>query len=410
MDLDGGENGSTTRDQLDHGDEDGVGHRLALETSILDRFVETQASRGVIADPRVLQLVYLCLTSRVLERPVSLAIKGPSSAGKSYAVEQTLPFFPPTAYHALSSMSERALPYDTEPLQHRILILYEAAGLGGELASYLIRSLLSEGRVRYTTVEQTRNGLIPRTIEREGPTGLLTTTTAVSLHPENETRLLSVPMGESPQQTKRIMQALALGGGAEVDLAPWLALQAWLERAEHRVVIPYAQALAELIPPVATRLRRDFGLLLTLIQTHAILHQRQRDWDTEGRVIATLDDYAAIRALVEDLLAEAMGATVPTTIRQTVKAVVDLHAEATFFGTPVDLSITGVAKVLGVDKSTASRRVRQAIERGYLRNLEGVKGRPGKLEPAAPLPEDQPVLPTVEVVAERCGVAPYIKG
>lgn len=107
--------------------EDGEWPRLAIETNILDRFVETQAARRVIADPRVMRLVYLCLTSRFLDRPMSMAIKGASSVGKSYAVQQTLPFFPERAYHALSSMSERALAYDTEPLQHRILILYEAA-------------------------------------------------------------------------------------------------------------------------------------------------------------------------------------------------------------------------------------------------------------------------------------------
>jgi hypothetical protein len=72
-------------------------------------------------------------------------------------------------------------------LQHRFLVLYEAAGLKSDFASYLIRSLLSEGRVRYSTVEKTPNGLEPRLIEREGPTGLIVTTTAVALHPENET-------------------------------------------------------------------------------------------------------------------------------------------------------------------------------------------------------------------------------
>src|SRR2546430_2242009 len=82
---------------------------------------------------------------------------------------------------------ERALADPEEPLQHRVLVIYEAAGLGSDFASYLVRSLLSEGRVRYETVEKTRDGLKPRLIERDGPTGLLVTTTSVSLHPENET-------------------------------------------------------------------------------------------------------------------------------------------------------------------------------------------------------------------------------
>jgi hypothetical protein len=64
--------------------------------------------------------------------------------------------------------------------------------MSGEFATYLMRSLLSEGRVRYETVEKTSEGMKPRLIEREGPTGLIVTTTAVKLHPENETRMLSL--------------------------------------------------------------------------------------------------------------------------------------------------------------------------------------------------------------------------
>ena len=121
------------------------------------------------------------MTSRLFDRPASIAVKGPSSGGKSYLTESVLEHFPPEAYYALSAMSERALAYSEEPLAHRMLVLYEAAGMSGDFANYLVRSLLSEGRIRYETVEKTKDGLGARLIEREGPTGLVTTTMAVSL-------------------------------------------------------------------------------------------------------------------------------------------------------------------------------------------------------------------------------------
>ena len=96
-------------------------------------------------------------------------------------------------------------------------------------------------------------------------------THAVRLHPENETRLLSLTVTDTPEQTRAILRAIAERRVAAVDPGPWLALQHWLAHAEHRVVIPYASALAERIPPVAVRLRRDFGQLLALIHAHAIL-------------------------------------------------------------------------------------------------------------------------------------------
>jgi hypothetical protein len=154
-------------------------------------------------------------------------VKGPSGGGKSFTVATVLRFFPAEAYHVLTTMSEHALAYGEEPLSHRIMVLYEAAGLTGDFSTYLVRSLLSEGRICYETVEKTRDGLKARRIEREGPTGLITTTTAVGLHPENETRLLSVTVTDTPEQTKQIMlaQASQQGRADNFDIAPWRALQ-----------------------------------------------------------------------------------------------------------------------------------------------------------------------------------------
>jgi hypothetical protein len=78
------------------------------------------------------KLLYLALTSRPLDRPVSIALKGPSSGGKSYLLERVLSFVPESPYYALSAMSERALAYSEEPLSHRFLVIYEVPGMSGE--------------------------------------------------------------------------------------------------------------------------------------------------------------------------------------------------------------------------------------------------------------------------------------
>ncbi len=233
---------------------------LAQEPDVLGRFAADLARSGVAGESRIAKLLYIAVTSRLLERPVSVALKGPSSGGKSYLVERVLSFFPKSAYYALTAMSDRTLAYSEEPIKHRFLVIYETAGMSGEFATYLMRSLLSEGCVRYETVEKTNEGMKPRLIEREGPTGLIVTTTAVKLHPENETRLLSLTVTDTQEQTRAVMAALAEETSeASPGLATWHALQTWLESAEHGVWIPYARKLAELIPPVAVRLRRDFG-------------------------------------------------------------------------------------------------------------------------------------------------------
>jgi hypothetical protein len=158
------------------------------------------------------------------------------------------------------------------------------------------------------------------------------------------------------------------------------------------VAIPYAGTLAEKMGDVAVRLRRDFSVVLSLIKSHAILHRATRERDGNGRIVATLADYARVRDLVSSLIAEGVEATVPKTIRETIEAfenVIDGWGEE-------HATIKAVAEDLEIDKAAASRRVRTAIGRGYLKNLEDRKGHPARLVLAERMPEDQEILPAPE--------------
>jgi hypothetical protein len=369
--------------------------RLASKTDILDELDHTLSELGLVGERRTAKLVYLAVTSRLLDQPVSIAVKGPSSGGKSFVVESTLKLFPPEAFYALSAMSDRALAYSSEPLQHRHLVIYEAAGMASDFATYLIRTLLSEGRLRYETVEKTKDGLTPRLIEREGPTGLIVTTTSLRLHPENETRMLSLTITDTQNQTAAVFRALARDGvEPEVDLSPWRALQIWLARGPAVVTIPFAERLAQMVPPLAVRLRRDFKTVLMLIRAHALLHQATRLRDENGRVVATMDDYRAVRALVADLVAEGIDVTVKPEVRETVEAASRLLNE----GNP-EVRQADLARALKLDKSSISRRVATTLDSGFLKNLEDRKGRPARLVLGDPLPADLELLPSADRLA-----------
>jgi hypothetical protein len=389
---------------------------LARVPDILSLFVEAIEKRGVAGETRAAKLLYLALTSRVLDRPVSVVTTGPSAGGKSFLTESTLKFFPSSAFYDLTAMSEKALAYSTEPIRHRFLVLYEGAALNSDLLNYIIRSLLSEGRIKYEYVEKTPEGLQSRLIEREGPTGLIMTTTAVSLHPENDTRHISIPVSDSRNQTKRVFLALAKstnedGDQAEpsTELDPWHALQEWVSFANHRVVIPYATALAELVPPVACRLRRDFKAILNLIKSHAILHQKTRDKDKKGRIIAEFVDYRRVRRLINGLVSEGVERTVSQTVRETVKAVRRIcrdnaQNEDQVMGEKDDFNaatVRQVASALQLDRSSASRRVKQALVRGHLKNLETKRGQLQRLVIADALPAEERLLPTAEELKKK---------
>lgn len=369
--------------------------KLAYERDILGVFVRNLRLCGVVGEERNAKLVYLCLTSRLLPEPVSAAIKGVSSSGKSHTADSTLKFFPESAYIEMTAMSEKALIYMKEEFSHKTIVLFEATALQeqkekeGHSTAYFVRSLLSEGRIKYpVTVRDKEGGWTVKTIVKEGPTNLIVTTTATNLHGENETRLISMPTNDSNEQTARILMQLASGRPESVDFRPWHELQLWLEGAEHRVVIPYASYLAENVPPVAVRLRRDFRAILQLIRTHAIVHQVTRETDAQGRIIATEADYLAVRGLVSDLISDGVGATVPNTIRETVETVRSLGALS-----DEGVTVHAVAAKLDLDRSAAQRRLQSARERGYIVNKEERRGRPARYELAEALPDEVELLP-----------------
>jgi len=162
------------------------------------------------------------------------------------------------------------------------------------------------------------------------------------------------------------------------------------------------------VPPIAVRLRRDFGALLNLIRAHAVLHRVTRDTDPDRRVVATVEDYTRVREIVADLVSEGVESAVPPTVRETVEELRNLRADEDGPATIADL-----AKALKLDKSAAWRRVRSAMDRGYIKNLEDRKGRPARLVPGDSLPEDVEILPAPDKLvgeSEGCTVAGVQEG
>ena len=253
------------------------------------RFREDLRPAGVAGEERLAALEYLALTSRVLpwgkptERPVSVIAKGTTSTGKSHATQTTLRFFPPSAYLDLGSMSRRYLFYTEEEFSHRFVYVPEWASISrrrrarGDAPDPPLRGA---DHARHRRGRREADGPPDR---EERPDRAAVTTTEAAVDAEIETRCLSIVTDDSPEQTRRVFRALAaLEDELEtpVDFDAWHELQEWIaSHGETRVVVPFVDALAELMPAGATRLRRDFVTLLCLVRAHAILYQAQREQD-----------------------------------------------------------------------------------------------------------------------------------
>jgi hypothetical protein len=383
----------------------GQAPEIALAPDILRRFRRDLRRAGLAGERTLAQLVYLSLTSRLLpwgrpiDRPVSVIVKGSTSTGKSHAVRTTLRFFPESAFLDLGSMSKRYLFYTEDEFAHRVLYVPEWASVreDDELVATL-RTLLSEGRIRHGTVEG-EGKRKARPIEKNGPTGLLVTTTDAAVDAEMETRCLSLLTDDTREQTRRVFVALAAleyETESRVEFAAWHEFQDWLASfGETRVLVPFSRTLARQMPTTATRLRRDFVTLLCLVRAHAILYREQRERDEHGRIVATIDgDYAPVRELVADLIAEGADASVSGATRQTVEAV-----RAILDDGAAHVSPTALTKWLGVGRSATYGRINRALVQGYLVNEASKGERPMRLVLGAALPGEQDFLPPPQALA-----------
>jgi hypothetical protein len=98
-----------------------------------------------------------------------------------------------------------------------------------------------------------------------------------------------------------------------------------------------------------------------------------------------------VRELIADLVAVGVEATVKPEVREIVRTVGALLEKGREEVRQSDLKSS-----LQLDKSAISRRVADALDAGFLRNLEDRKGRPARLVAGDALPNNSEVLPTPE--------------
>ncbi len=120
-----------------------------------------------------------------MERGVSeaLALKnsGHYGAGKSFPLFKCLKLYPKSAYLLINSGSDKSLYYIDGGLKHKALILAEAlalesGGRGDKELAYSIRTLISEGHLKYPYNGYKNKEKVTIVKKMEGPTSLLTTT------------------------------------------------------------------------------------------------------------------------------------------------------------------------------------------------------------------------------------------
>ncbi|MBI5220834.1 MAG: hypothetical protein HY978_03300 [Candidatus Liptonbacteria bacterium] len=305
---------------------------------------------GIAGEKRSGLLLYLVLTSRLLAHPLSVISKGASGSGKSYLVQNMLRMFPGNGYVDITYATPKSFYHSPAGrFRRKIIVVFEKHG--AENADYAIRTFQSEGFLKIQVTERDGKGNWTTNEKKvEGPVGFVTTTTKAYVHPENETRLLSLYADDGYQQTIAVLDMAASkyeGGLAitETELRTFQVAQRLLK--VKPVVIPFARVLCEYFPSDIVRVRRDYHQLLSVIEASALLHQEQRERQVLNgveHVVANLCDYHIAQVLVGNVLRSTIFEIPPKTERlieigRKLKKPFDVHLLARKAGWEYDVTL-----------------------------------------------------------------------
>jgi hypothetical protein len=390
--------------------------RLLEDPALIERIGADIEAVGVAGEDDLRLTLYLVGTSRLLSRPLAAIVQGQSSSGKSYTVEKVASLFPPEAVVHATQMTPQAL-FHAKPgsLSHRWVVAGERSRLENDDSAEATRSLremLSAGRLTKMMPAKVNGEIVTVTIEQEGPIAFVESTTAARVFEEDANRCILLSTDERRLQTKTIMRRLALHASGKVRsegprvVAVHHAAQRMLER--RAVVIPFAERLAELLEVFADRVecRRAFPMVLSIVEASALLHQRQRRADQDGRLIAEPADYALAARLLSGPLARTIGESLSDPARRFLdRLLAEVHDPIDPLPSP--FTAKDVRHRLKTARSTAAGFLSELEDKGFLDPAEaagGGRGRPPKAwKPTGRDGEHVDVLPTVEEILPRGG-------
>ena len=289
---------------------------LGKRPDLMEQILADYERCGLVGERANKLLCYLTMTSRKLEKPLSVLILSSSGAGKTALQDAALLFCPPEDLVKLTSVSGKALFYKEQgSLKHKVLALEE--GDGAEAASYALRNLISAGQlVSEATIKDQMSGKL-KTMENrvEGPTAVFVTTTDPDTDPETRSRFFVTSVDESREQTQAILisqrQRQTLAGLADsVAQEPTLRKHHNFQRLLR--TLPVVNRYAAQLTYGDSRLqsRRDQPKYFNLINAVALLRQLQKEvksWTTDGLVQPYIEvDREDIR-VANDLITQLMG-------------------------------------------------------------------------------------------------------
>ncbi len=312
---------------------------LMHRPDIMDHMVDLVTRQNVIGEDTNKRAVLLSAYSRFGTETTSVLLVGPAAVGKNATFEGVWKLTPPEWRFMASSGSPKSLigqPGETF-FSHKVTYFPEAAktlaakGPGGEEGdiTHFVRLMLSEPEFVYQKYNNETDTVTE--IKKVGPFTVWASSARSNVEHELLTRLIVLSLDESPEQSEMILAAKAAAAAGtpwhkpptEVELQEAQDYQRLLQLdAPYKVIVPFAPAIhAALGHTEEVRIRRDFPSFIGAVKASAIIHRYQRTADSEGRIVATVEDYSHAVEAYGAAISATHGVSVDPTVLRLVRAI-----------------------------------------------------------------------------------------
>ena len=352
--------------------------RILKNENLIEMIKKDLTDIGIAGEEKNKIMLYMVYTSRKLKKPMSVIIKGESAGGKSYLAGKVLKLFPPEEVKNFTEISAKSLFYmGEEELRHKILVIFERHG--SRTSDYSIRSLQSEEKLQIAvTMKDVKSGnFVTREKEVRGPIAYVETSTELSIHPENETRMFDLYIDESAEQTRRIyeiqdLEYLPERKVTEEQLKGIVRKHRNMQRMLKavKVKIPYVREIR--FPDNRLRLRRDRMRFLALIESITFINQYQREREEingEEYIISETEDYRQAYEIAEKIMEETLSVLQPKS-RELLDIIKGIGRR--------NIRIRAIVEASGWNSQKVRRYIKQLKEEEYVEQINGGQGKAGE--------------------------------
>lgn len=349
--------------------------RAALEMlrspNLFDMINSDIEKTGIAGERDLCRQLYIIMSSRILDKPLSGIVFGASASGKSYMIETIAKMMPEEAVLQAHDITDQALHYlKPGTLKNRIVIagerLEDKRGKRGKAEdnTKALREMLASGKLsKLVTTKDSEGKPCAEHLEQEGPIAYIESTTSTHIHDEDATRLLPLVTDESSKQTQIIVEAMRKN--AEIGIKNEKEKEFILNKHKtaqrllrpYKVIIPYAGFLRLPCDIVATR--RAYDHLLSMIKSVAILRQYQKEIKANLIIEADIKDYEIIYQLILKIFSRTY-CPINQKSKDLLKTIIEKNNSES------DFKIQQLVEWTGISDASVRRRLRELVFKGIV--------------------------------------------